>query len=229
MEVHEHQKELLKAFQSIGKFTIHNITQEDRLVIIKNNYPKSLSDTEETQKNQRNIENTSENNYFEIYISILTISSFIAIFSFFLFRKTKKNVEINIQATAHSIDKNMGNLDIQKKESTKEKITEIKEKNKKNDGKENFKSNIVIDKENILGYGANGTIVYNGLFQNREMAIKRIVAHNAELAKQEMDILMKLDHSNIIKFYYYEEQKYFFNYLIKILRFYLFLKIFIKF
>lgn len=48
MEVHEHQKELLKAFQSIGKFTIHNITQEDRLIIIKNNYPKSLSDNDKT-------------------------------------------------------------------------------------------------------------------------------------------------------------------------------------
>lgn len=184
--------------------------KKNKIVPWINPDPKTMSENEETTKTQKIPENTPENNYFGIYISIVTISSFIAIFSFFLVRKTKKNVEMNIQATAHSIDKNLGNLEMQKKESTKEKIVEVKEKNKKNDGKENLKSNIVIDKENILGYGANGTIVYNGLFQNREMAIKRIVAHNAELAKQEMDILMKLDHPNIIKFYYYEEQKYFF-------------------
>ncbi len=48
MEVHEHQKELLKAFQTMGKFTIHNISQEERLEILKSNYPKSLSDNDKT-------------------------------------------------------------------------------------------------------------------------------------------------------------------------------------
>ncbi len=48
MEVHEHQKELLKAFQTMGKFTIHKITQEDRLEIIQQKYPKSLSDNDKT-------------------------------------------------------------------------------------------------------------------------------------------------------------------------------------
>lgn len=47
-EVHEHQKELLKAFQALGKFTIHKISQEDRLEIIKSSYPKSLSDNDKT-------------------------------------------------------------------------------------------------------------------------------------------------------------------------------------
>ena len=70
-----------------------------------------------------------------------------------------------------------------------------------------IKSNIQIDKDGIIGYGDNGTIVYSGLFQNRETAIKRIIAQKAELANQEMEILLKLDHPNIIKFYYYEEQK----------------------
>lgn len=32
-ELHQHQKELLKAFQSIGKFTTHILTEEDRQTI----------------------------------------------------------------------------------------------------------------------------------------------------------------------------------------------------
>lgn len=48
MEVHDHQKELLKAFQAMGKFTIHNINQEDREKIFNSNYPKSLSDNDKT-------------------------------------------------------------------------------------------------------------------------------------------------------------------------------------
>ncbi len=47
-ELHPHQKELLKAYQSIGKFTTHILTEEDRLTIYKYNYPKSLSDNDKT-------------------------------------------------------------------------------------------------------------------------------------------------------------------------------------
>jgi rRNA-processing protein FCF1 len=47
-ELHPHQKELLKAYQRIGKFTTHILTEEDRLEIYKCNYPKSLSDNDKT-------------------------------------------------------------------------------------------------------------------------------------------------------------------------------------
>jgi predicted DNA-binding protein (UPF0278 family) len=47
-ELHPHQKELLKAYQNIGKFTTHILTEEDRLVIYKYKYPKSLSDNDIT-------------------------------------------------------------------------------------------------------------------------------------------------------------------------------------
>jgi predicted DNA-binding protein (UPF0278 family) len=47
-ELHQHQKELLKAYQSIGKFTTHILSEEDRLSIYKFRYPKSLSDNDKT-------------------------------------------------------------------------------------------------------------------------------------------------------------------------------------
>ena len=69
------------------------------------------------------------------------------------------------------------------------------------------KSLLNFDKNNVLGYGANGTVVYNGFFQEREVAIKRILKLHSSLGKIEIDILIKLDHPNIIKFFYYEEKE----------------------
>lgn len=47
-ELHIHQQNLLLAFHSIGKLTIHNILAEDRINIQKQNYPKALSNNDKT-------------------------------------------------------------------------------------------------------------------------------------------------------------------------------------
>ncbi len=47
-ELDAHQRELLKAYQSIGKFATHILTEEDRLTLFNFNYPKSLSDNDKT-------------------------------------------------------------------------------------------------------------------------------------------------------------------------------------
>lgn len=47
-ELHIHQQNLLLAFQSIGKLTIHNILAEDRINIQKQNYPKALCENDKT-------------------------------------------------------------------------------------------------------------------------------------------------------------------------------------
>ena len=47
-ELHIHQQNLLLAFHSIGKLTIHNILAEDRINIQRQNYPKALSDNDKT-------------------------------------------------------------------------------------------------------------------------------------------------------------------------------------
>jgi predicted nucleic acid-binding protein len=47
-ELYTHQQDILSAFHSVGKLTIHNISAEDRLNIQKQNYPKSLSENDKT-------------------------------------------------------------------------------------------------------------------------------------------------------------------------------------
>ena len=47
-ELYSHQQDILLAFHSVGKLTIHNISAEDRINIQTQNYPKSLSETDKT-------------------------------------------------------------------------------------------------------------------------------------------------------------------------------------
>ncbi|MCL2311123.1 MAG: hypothetical protein FWC41_01350 [Firmicutes bacterium] len=47
-ELYAHQQDVLSAFHSVGKLTIHNISAEDRINIQKQNYPKALSENDKT-------------------------------------------------------------------------------------------------------------------------------------------------------------------------------------
>lgn len=47
-ELYPAQQELLRAFESFGKLTLHSITEEDRIIIYKEGYPRSLSDNDKT-------------------------------------------------------------------------------------------------------------------------------------------------------------------------------------
>ena len=47
-ELYEEQKEILRAFQQVGKLTLHSIKEEDRKVIFAKNFPRSLSDNDKT-------------------------------------------------------------------------------------------------------------------------------------------------------------------------------------
>ena len=47
-ELYENQKEILIAYQSVGKLIIHNIQHEERLRIRKENFPKALSEIDKT-------------------------------------------------------------------------------------------------------------------------------------------------------------------------------------
>lgn len=54
----------------------------------------------------------------------------------------------------------------------------------------------------ILGAGSLGTKVFQGKFQERECAVKRILYDNTELAQKEIDLLQKNDHHrNVIRYY----------------------------
>jgi len=47
-ELYTDQKELLKAYKSVGKLTIHNLTSEEKEAIQKEAFPRSLSDNDKT-------------------------------------------------------------------------------------------------------------------------------------------------------------------------------------
>jgi hypothetical protein len=47
-ELYSHQQDILLAFHSVGKLTIHNISAEDRINIQKQNYPKALCENDKT-------------------------------------------------------------------------------------------------------------------------------------------------------------------------------------
>lgn len=47
-ELYPEQKEILKAYGSVGKLTIHNLTSSDKAEMQKIKFPKSLSDNDKT-------------------------------------------------------------------------------------------------------------------------------------------------------------------------------------
>ncbi|MEJ0103921.1 MAG: hypothetical protein WDO19_15760 [Bacteroidota bacterium] len=47
-ELNSLQQEVLKAFQSAGKLTVHNITEADKIVIQNKKYPNSLSESDKS-------------------------------------------------------------------------------------------------------------------------------------------------------------------------------------
>ncbi len=47
-ELYPSQQELLLAFHSFGKLTLHSLTEDDRITIFNGGYPRSLSDNDKT-------------------------------------------------------------------------------------------------------------------------------------------------------------------------------------
>jgi rRNA maturation endonuclease Nob1 len=47
-ELYNEQKEILKAYRSVGKLSVHNITSEEKIKIQEEKFPRSLSDTDKT-------------------------------------------------------------------------------------------------------------------------------------------------------------------------------------
>lgn len=93
----------------------------------------------------------------------------------------------------------------------------VSEKDKKNDKKngrvstneKDMKPFIVdINEYEILGHGSAGTVVFGATFQNRPVAVKRVLRTHNALALKEIEILLQVDHPNIIKYLFYQEDKY---------------------
>ena len=60
--------------------------------------------------------------------------------------------------------------------------------------------------EKILGYGSHGTIVLQGTFENRPVAIKRMLSDFYDVADHEVKLLQESDeHPNVVRYFFKEE------------------------
>uniref|UniRef100_A0A8C5C6U4 non-specific serine/threonine protein kinase n=1 Tax=Gadus morhua TaxID=8049 RepID=A0A8C5C6U4_GADMO len=63
---------------------------------------------------------------------------------------------------------------------------------------------------NVLGHGAEGTIVYKGQFDNRQVAVKRILPECFSFADREVQLLRESDeHPNVIRYFCTERDRQF--------------------
>lgn len=61
---------------------------------------------------------------------------------------------------------------------------------------------ISYDPKEVLGHGCGGTFVYKGTFENRQVAVKRILPDCYTFADREVDLLRDADqHSNVLRYF----------------------------
>ncbi|ESO84211.1 hypothetical protein LOTGIDRAFT_108604, partial [Lottia gigantea] len=61
---------------------------------------------------------------------------------------------------------------------------------------------ILFDPKNVLGHGCEGTFVYQGKFDNRDVAVKRLLPECFSFADREVELLRESDqHSNVIRYF----------------------------
>ncbi|KAJ3252083.1 bifunctional endoribonuclease/protein kinase ire1 [Boothiomyces macroporosus] len=59
--------------------------------------------------------------------------------------------------------------------------------------------------DNILGYGSHGTVVLEGTFEGRKVAVKRMLADFYDVADHEVKMLQESDlHPNVVRYYFKE-------------------------
>ncbi|KAK7940337.1 hypothetical protein WMY93_003663 [Mugilogobius chulae] len=70
--------------------------------------------------------------------------------------------------------------------------------------------NIIFHPKKVLGHGAEGTIVYRGQFDNRPVAVKRILPECFSFADREVQLLRESDeHPNVIRYFCTERDRQF--------------------
>ena len=61
---------------------------------------------------------------------------------------------------------------------------------------------IIFNPKDVLGHGCEGTFVYRGTFDGRDVAVKRILPECFDLADREVQLLRESDqHPNVIRYF----------------------------
>lgn len=65
----------------------------------------------------------------------------------------------------------------------------------------------ILYKNQIIGTGCNGTVVYTGLYMGKLVAIKRIkkLYLDTDIIYREVELMKSISHQNLLQLYYYEE------------------------
>lgn len=71
-------------------------------------------------------------------------------------------------------------------------------------------NNLTIDTDRIIGHGSAGTCVFEGKFEGRDVAVKRMLSQYYELASQEVSFLQQSDHDkNVIRYFCQQKDQHF--------------------
>jgi serine/threonine-protein kinase/endoribonuclease IRE1 len=69
-------------------------------------------------------------------------------------------------------------------------------------------NSLTINQDRVLGYGSGGTVVYEGMFEGHEVAIKRMLLQYFDVATQEIKLLRQSDdHPNVIRYFRHEKDQ----------------------
>ena len=70
--------------------------------------------------------------------------------------------------------------------------------------------NLEIQTDQVLGHGSGGTLVFEGKFEGRDVAVKRMLGQYSELASQEVSLLEQSeDHPNVIRYFCRRQDEHF--------------------
>lgn len=65
---------------------------------------------------------------------------------------------------------------------------------------------LVVYKDRVLGLGSGGTVVYEGKFEGRDVAVKRMLQQYFDVASQEVSLLQQSDdHPNVIRYFCHQK------------------------